>query len=241
MMNHLKLWMGIACLWLGILACNPLAKDPPWIYAQTPVPAPDQRGGKPLVVATGDSIAAGWGDCRERRCLGVEYDWWQAALGDQAIVLTRGIGSSTTQDLLDRWVQDTQGADVLIILTGVNDVARDVTAENILKNFATMQQRATQAGQTIIFSTIMPSDSTDTPAKLAVVEAVNAALRASDWWVIDLYGEMVDPEQRGTLRRDEIAHQGSAHPNLRGYDRMAEFVRAWWMAHQVDFPSPTPP
>jgi lysophospholipase L1-like esterase len=221
---------------LLVTACNPFTESSEeWIYAQTAVPPPEQRNGLPLIVATGDSIAVGWQDCRERVCQGVEYDWWQTAFAGQALVLARGIGSSTTQDLLERWEQDTQGAELVIILTGVNDIAREMTASTILTNLESMHQRAAQAGIIPIFCTIMPADSSDSPSKLAQVEAVNAELRRKaeeeGWWVIDLHAAMADPAT-GYLRRSQVAHPGSAHPNQAGYDQMAEVVRAWWLANR---------
>ena len=210
-------------------ACGLLNDDDPWIYAETPIP--ENPDGKPLVMTVGDSIAAGWMDCRTTACKGIGFDWWQEAIGDEAIVLSRGIGGSETGDLLQNWSRDTAGADVVIVLSGVNDVARDVVAAQIIANFETMTARAREKGITLVISTIMPSDSTS-EAGQAVVDEVNAFLLAQDdWLVIDLHSEMSDPANPGYLRRDEIAHDDSAHPNEAGYARMTDYVRAWWQSH----------
>lgn len=227
----MTLWRGFYLCLLAVLliGCNPFAKDEGWIYAQTPVPAPHERGGKPLIVTVGDSIAAGWQVCSPTPCHGIELDWWQSAFAGEAIVLSRGVGNSTTSDLLARWEQDTAGADVIFILTGVNDVARGVPPETILKNFEAMHHRAQAAEQVAVFSTIMPADSTDLNTEIETAAAVNAALRQkTDWYVMDLAAAMADPTDPNHLRRDEIAFAGSAHPNAKGYGHMADFVRGWW-------------
>jgi hypothetical protein len=51
---------------------------------------------------------------------------------------------------------------------------------------------------------------------------------------MDLYEARSDPANPGYLRRDEIAHEGSAHPNAAGYARMTAFVRDWWETHMND-------
>ena len=222
-----KLWI-LAAVALILPACGLLSDtNDDWPYAQTPIPP--NTDDTLTVITVGDSIAAGWMDCRETICEGIEFDWWQDAIGGEALVFSRGIGNSTTDDLLENWSRDTAGADVVIVLTGVNDVARGVDAEHITANFEQMTARAHENGITPVISTIMPADTT-TPEQQAVVEAVNEFLRSQDdWLVMDLSSEMSDPDNPGRLRRDEIAHDGSAHPNERGYARMTAFVRAWWM------------
>jgi len=216
-------------------ACGLLNDGDDWMYAETPVPTD-----RPVIVTVGDSIAAGWMDCREVICTGIEFDWWQAAFPDDVAVLSRGIGNSTTSDLLENWARDTAGADVVIVLSGVNDVARDADAAQIMDNFETMTARAHEDGITIVISTIMPSDTT-APARQAIVDEVNAYLlnhddwlNHVDWLIMDLYEAMSDPTNPGHLRRDEIVHDGSAHPNADGYARMTAFVRDWWENHKHD-------
>ena len=208
-------------------ACGLLSDaDDDWPYAQTPVPP--NTDDTLIVMTLGDSIAAGWMDCREVACEGIEHDWWQNAIGGEALVFSRGIGSTTTGDLLANWARDTAGADVVIVMSGVNDVSFEVAAEEIAANFEQMTARAHQDGITLVISTIMPADST-LPERQAVVEQVNNFLLShEDWLIMDLHSEMSDPANPGYLRRDEIAHEGSAHPNEKGYARMAAFVRAWW-------------
>lgn len=221
----------LLCL-IGLLAsCNLFEdEDEPWIYAETPIPPVDERNGQPLVMILGDSIAAGWMDCRQTTCSGIEFNWPEDAIGEWALVRNRGIGSSTTSDLLDRWEQDTADADVIIIISGVNDLAQGRSTEQMMDNFREMQQRASDAGITPIFSTIMPADTTTT---LETFEAVNAALRsmADEWLILDLSAHMTDPDNPGRLLRSEIAHEGSSHPNAMGYARMTAFLRQWWQAY----------
>lgn len=214
---------------LLLSGCGLINGDDDWIYAETPIP--DNPDGKPVVVTVGDSIAAGWIDCRDIVCQGIEFDWWQDAIGPDAIVLSRGIGNSTTGDLVENWPRDTAGADVVIVLSGVNDVAHDLTAAQIIANFEAMTARAHDEGVTLIISTIMPSD-TSTGERQAVVAEVNGFLRSRDnWLIMDLHSEMADPDNPGYARRDEIVHEGTAHPNEKGYARMAAYVRAWWQMH----------
>jgi|GEM_PF-3768986 len=221
----------IAILIILLTACNPFASDGDWIYAETPIPDTNQ----PIIVTVGDSIAAGWQDCRtdtdEPACVGIEYDWWSPVLADDGIVLNRGIGGSTSTQLLDNWERDTQGADIVFILIGVNDLTQNSAPETLIENFITMHQQATDAGMVPIFSTVIPSD-TIQGAGYDALFVVNSELQriaeARDWWLIDLYSVLEDSDNIGYLRREEIAYDGSAHPNQAGYDRMTTSLEEWW-------------
>jgi lysophospholipase L1-like esterase len=178
----------------------------------------------------GDSLAAGWMDCRAG-CEGVEYNWPGLALGDQAWVFNRGIGNSTSADLLARWEQDTAGAEVLLVIIGVNDFARGVPTEALLANLEAMRARAEAQGQAIFFSTVWPAATTP-PERQTELAALNAELlrrgQDSGWGVIDLYTPLSDPDHPGRLRPEEIAHPGSAHPNQAGYARAAAALEQAW-------------
>lgn len=195
-----------------------------WEYAQTPIP---EHSDKPLVVVVGDSIAAGWQVCSPIPCQGIELDWWQSALHDVARVLNRGVGNSTTQDVLDRWARDTQNADIIIILVGVNDAFRGLPARDIVANLTTMHQRALDAGVLPIVATLLPFDAAENPAAYKVVGEVNAALRDhSDWLILDLNGAFPDPPPAGEMAT-------LLHPNALGYARLADYVGEWWEVNQA--------
>jgi len=217
---------------LGLMLCLLLSAcggGERWPYAQTPIPPPETRGGKPFVLLLGDSTAAGWQVCAPIACTGIVYDWWAAALGDTAWAYSRGVGNSTSADLLQRWERDISGQpDLILILIGINDLTRGLSAEDVLANFAALYRRAEEAGFVLVFSTILPSDTYDDNAR-AQHAALNAALRAQNAWpILDLAALMGDPRDPSRLRREDIAHDGSAHPNQRGYERMGAAVRAWW-------------
>lgn len=217
--------------WLAGLSPPYFRPNPTWVYTGTLRPSDAERNGRPVLVITGDSIAAGWGDCRFEPCRGLMRAWVGDALAPWVVLRYRGIGSSTTGDLVARWEQDSADADLMLILSGVNDMARGVSSDEIMANFEVMYQRATGAGIKPIFSTIIPADSTP-PERLADLRAVNAALlaRAAEdgWLVIDLHSVMSDPGNKGYLRRTEITYEGSSHPNALGYERMAAALRWWW-------------
>ena len=203
-----------------------LFSDDEWQYAQTPIPPPEERNGKPLVMIVGDSIAAGWEICDPTPCGGIERDWWQGAIGDQAWVFNRGVGNSTTADLLERWQRDTKDADYIIILTGINDAFHNVSSENIIKNLESMYRRAIDQGTVPIIATILPFNS-DQQTPYVIVEQVNAYLvNQEDWLILDLHTAFEDPENPDHARPDELAT--ALHPNAKGYARLTDYVREWW-------------
>jgi len=207
----------------GLWGCN----GETWEYAKTPVPNATQRAEKPLVIVVGDSIAAGWQVCSPQPCTGVELDWWQTAIGEHAWVLNRGVGNSTTQDLLDRWERDTANADIIIMLIGINDAFRGKSDGEILANLETLYQRATKAGALPIVATLLPFDESQNPAAYAVMQAVNTELRARpDWLILDLNTALPDPPP---------AHEMATllHPNAAGYARLGGYVRDWWAAQNA--------
>lgn len=223
---------------MALVIIDPFADEAePYFYEATPLSAIDQS--KPLAITIGDSIAAGWQDCRvEGACAGIQQDWWSPAIGAEVSVLNRGIGGSTSSELLARWGSDTANADLILVVIGVNDVARaDVRPETLVENLQAMRRRALDAGILPIFSTILPADST-TPRGIEVAQVVNQELLAlrdnAGWYVIDFASVMEDPTNPGRLRREHIAHDGSSHPNQAGYDQMTDTLREWWQTHKSE-------
>lgn len=221
--------LALGFIALGLAGCGLFGAEDEWIYAETPIPPDDERGGLPLVMVVGDSIAAGWSNC-EDGCTGIENDWWATALEGLAIVRSRGVGNTTSSDLLQRWAQDTSDADIVVIMIGLNDIKFGVSAEELLGNLATMQRRATENGQQPIFTTVMPGQYT--AEEVATWQTVNAAIRAEDWLLIDLAPVLEDVDKAGILRPDATAYENGipvSHPDATGYEILATFVRDWWV------------
>ncbi len=218
-----------------LAACNPFAGEDAaeeWFFQTTVVP--EERGDFPVIVVIGDSLAAGWGDCDSVPCSGIERHWWAEAIGNQGYVFNRGLGRTDTEDLLLHWDALTADADILFIMIGVNDVGAGASPEAILTALREMRERALAADIIPIFSTMMPAQSTQPGAQLSAMQTVNAELRGlaeAGWWVIDFSAHMQDPDNLGYLPPEWMAAPISAHPNALGYDRMRDFLRAWWEAN----------
>jgi lysophospholipase L1-like esterase len=188
-----------------------------------------------LVSALGDSITAGtpyWDpDPAIRATIGPELDerhqwgYWAAQANPGIVVRNHGVNGERSDQIAARLDGAIDGADVLIIQGGINDIAQGAPLEGALANLASMVGRGREAGLPLAIVNLLPWNN-GFPAKDAPIRELNAAIAAlaaaERIPLLDFYATLEDPGRPGTMR-DAWVSDGD-HPSLEGYRRLGELA-----------------
>jgi len=147
--------------------------------------------------------------------------------------INRGIGGQTTLQMLGRFLQDVVALKpkAVVILAGINDIARDIKPGAIEDNLALMGESAKINGIKPVFASILPVSDyhKGTDPRYEVTKARSpAAIRQVNSWMreycrrenftyLDYYTAIAD----GTGQIPADMADDGLHPNAKGYRAMA--------------------
>ena len=179
-------------------------------------------------IAFGDSITAGTGDDPARTEQGYPPRLQQllVAAGRTATVVNQGFPGEKTPQGLTRIDSVLQGADVLLLMEGSNDISTEISQETTLFDLDEMARKAVQRLVRPVHVTVIPR------IPLAHVDADNILNQQLNEQIRELAGiqnrDLVDQfEAFGKI--DDVFNQDYfddpedhvGHPNAAGYDIMA--------------------
>jgi len=180
-----------------------------------------------VYVAFGDSVTEGVGDQPGGGGYPARLQSSLVAAGRPATVRNRGVGGETTSEGLARIDQViAQGGNVLLLMEGTNDIARNVSIETTVFNLNEMARRAESAHMEAVIATIIPR------IEGANVDPDNSITQRRVENIRDLAGtsarDLVDPFEVFITTTDVFARFYShdpedhvGHPNAAGYDLLA--------------------
>ena len=188
-----------------------------------------------LVAALGDSITAGtpfWDpDPEIRATIGPELDerhqwgYWAERARPGIRVRNHGVNGERTEQIAERLEEALEGADVLVVQGGINDIAQNLPIGPALAHLTGMVGRARAAGLPVAIANLLPWNN-GFPAKDPPIRELNARIAA---WaaaegvvLLDFFATLEDPARPGTMR-DAWTSEGD-HPSLEGYRRLGEFA-----------------
>jgi lysophospholipase L1-like esterase len=201
------------------------------------VPQPRfSRNEKPLrIIALGDSTTAGtpgWESPIESPPTGSgdersQYAYWLMQAHPDWEVLNCGVNGERSDEIARRFGRDVidAGADVVIIIAGVNDVYQGRAVDHVARNLRLMYDRANAAGLRVVAGTIVPYN-TATPEQNRRMREINA-------WIAREAAQ--DPNVTFVDTRRAVASPGdpdrladspdSLHPSVEGYRSMARAIQ----------------
>jgi len=196
--------------------------------------APEPKRKATIVAALGDSITAGtplWDPNPGSRTQIPEpdprsqYGYW----GERALPGTRfrncGVNGERTDQIAARLDDCAEGADVLIVQGGVNDIAQAVPLEDVAQNLRAMVRRGKALGLRVAVVELLPWNG-GYPAADRPIRALNRRIaaigREEGVPVIDWYDVLENPQRPGRMRLRLTSDL--AHPSVEGYRRLGESV-----------------
>ena len=182
-----------------------------------------------LVAALGDSITAGtplWDPNEQIRAqLGSaadeqsQYEYWAAREDPSLEFRNCGVNGERTDEIAQRLDVCTDGADVLIVQGGINDIAQGRPVEDAADDLRSMVQRGKDLGIPVAMVELLPWNNGH-PAADPEIERLNELIHGiaedEDVPVMPWHDALEDPDEPGTMRAD-LTIEGD-HPSVAGYE-----------------------
>jgi lysophospholipase L1-like esterase len=181
-----------------------------------PIAGPASR--RTVVAALGDSITEGSPGLRG-------WDHWAASVSPALEIRNCGIYGQRTDQIAARLDECADGADVLIVQGGINDIVQGRDVEQAAQNLRTMVRRGKELGLRVALCDVLPWNNGWPDAEPAI-RRLNALIHeiARDEGVplLPFHDTLEDADRPGRMR-EEWTHEGD-HPNETGYRRLAELA-----------------
>jgi len=151
-----------------------------------------------------------------------QYAYWLMKRRPEWQVANRGINGERSDQIRARFERDARGADLVIVIAGVNDIYQGRSAASVQRELEAMYDDARAAHLPVVAGTIIPYD-TATPDQNARMHAVNAWIRSyaathPDVAFCDTRGAVAATNSPDRL----ISSPDGLHPSPEGYRLMAE-------------------
>ena len=192
------------------------------------------RAPSTLVAALGDSITAGsplWDpDPALRSQISApdersQYEYWAERALPGTEFRNCGVPGERTDEIAARLDGCAEGADVLIVQGGVNDLGQGVAPAPVARNLRAMVRRGKQLGLRVAIVELLPWNGGYPDADHPIRELNRRIARIGgeeDVPVLPWYRELEDPRRPGRMRLDLTVDL--VHPSVRGYRRLGESV-----------------
>jgi lysophospholipase L1-like esterase len=188
-----------------------------------------------LVSGLGDSITAGnpgWDPDPVRRLSEgddpeSQYLYWAACADPRIEFRNHGVGGEVTEQILGRFDAAAEGADVLVVQGGINDVVHELSIENAAANLLEMVRRAKGRGLGVVLANVLPWNNgwPDADPQIQVLNDMIATIGvAEEVPVLPFYATLEDQDRPGRMR-EEWTPDGN-HPSVAGHRRLGEIAFA---------------
>jgi lysophospholipase L1-like esterase len=170
------------------------------------------------VAALGDSITAGspWDD-------DPAIGWPAAAANaDPRLRFTVRAAYGKRTDEIAAWLGEVvEGAEVLVVQCGINDIAQGRPVAAAAENVATMVRRGQELGLRVTVASVLPWNN-GWPRAEASIRELNALIAALGVPVLPFHETLEDPARPGRMR-EKWTSDGD-HPSIEGYRRLGELA-----------------
>jgi lysophospholipase L1-like esterase len=201
-----------------------------------PLPQPPGPGSV-LVAALGDSISAGtpqWDpspDVRRRIDPGLldrhnQWEYWAQRRNGRLRFRNCGVDGQRTDELAQRLARCADGAQVLVVQGGTDDIAQGRPVASIARNLRAMIRSGKRMGARVVTAEVLPWNS-GWPRAASSIRALNrrihAVARAEDVPVMPWFRALEDPRAPDRMR-PELTSDGR-DPSVAGHERLGALFR----------------
>lgn len=188
-----------------------------------------------LVVGLGDSITAGnpgWDPDPERRALEdpgddetSQYLYWAARANPGMRFRNHGVGGERTDEIRARLEEAVEGADVVVVQGGINDIVQGRSLELAAADLEAMVRRAKERAPLVLLANVLPWNN-GWPDAEPKIRSLNATIEEignrEGVAVLPFHETLEDPERPGRMR-DDWTPDGN-HPSVEGHRRLGELA-----------------
>jgi lysophospholipase L1-like esterase len=187
-----------------------------------------------LVAALGDSITAGspaWDpDPRVRARITdpnpeSQFELWASRREGRLEFRNCGVYGQRTDEIAKRLETSAEGANVLIVQGGINDIAQRRPVEKAARNLHSMVRRGRELELEVVVVDVLPWNNGHPWAEWPIRqlnELIGAIGREESVSVLPFHDTLEDPERPGRMR-EEWTSDGD-HPSVEGYRLLGEVV-----------------
>ena len=185
-----------------------------------------------VVAALGDSITAGspgWDPDSARRPAGADpesqYEFWAAKADPRLEFRNHGIYGQRTDEIAQRLDGCVDGADVLIVQGGINDIAQGRSVEQAAKNLHRMVYRGLELGLRVALANVLPWNNgyPDAEPEIRRLNALLVAVSCGEGVPVLPFHETLEDDARPGRMREEWTSDGD-HPSVEGYRLLGELA-----------------
>lgn len=188
-----------------------------------------------LVVGLGDSITAGnpgWDPDPQRRELEdpgddetSQYLYWASRANPGVRFRNHGVGGERTDEIRNRLEEAVEGAEVIVVQGGINDVVQGRAIELAAEDLRAMVRRAKELAPVVLLADVLPWNNgwPDAEPKIRGLNALIAEVGASEGVpVLPFHETLEDPHAPGRMKA-EWTPDGN-HPSVEGHRRLGELA-----------------
>lgn len=181
-----------------------------------------------VVAVVGDSISAGsplWDpDPAVRAGIAVpdergQWQWWAARADPRLEFRTSAVYGQRTDEIAARLDGVLEGADVLVVQGGINDIAQGRPVEQAARNLAGMLERGRRSGLPVAVADVLPWDNGDERVAREIVR-LNELIRVLPAALLPFHDTLADPSVPGRMRPG-LSDDGD-HPSVEGHRLLGE-------------------
>jgi lysophospholipase L1-like esterase len=185
-----------------------------------------------VVAALGDSITAGspgWDPDSARRPAGADpesqYEFWAAKADPHLEFRNHGIYGQRTDEIAQRLAGCVDGADVLIVQGGINDIAQGRPIQDAGENLRRMVHRGRELGLRVALANVLPWNNgyPDAQPEIRRLNALIVAVSRGEGVPLLPFHETLEDDARPGRMREEWTSDGD-HPSVEGYRRLGELA-----------------
>jgi lysophospholipase L1-like esterase len=183
-----------------------------------------------VVAVAGDSISAGsplWDPDPEVRARipapdeRSQWQWWAGRADPRLEFRTTAVYGERTDQIAGRLDLVLEGADVLVVQGGINDVVQRRPVEEAAANIEAMLERGGAAGLAIAVTDVLPWNNGDARTA-ADIERLNGLIREIAAPLVPFHDTLADPAEP-TRMGDGLTDDGD-HPSVEGHRLLGELA-----------------
>jgi lysophospholipase L1-like esterase len=185
-----------------------------------------------VVAALGDSITAGspgWDPDPERRRPDADpesqYQHWAARADTRLEFRNCGVSGQRTDEIARRLEDCAEGAEVLVVQGGINDIAQGRSVDDAAVNLQQMVSRGRELGLRVALANVLPWNN-GYPRADGEIRRLNslidAVARDDDVPTLSFYETLEDEARPGRMR--DVWTSDGEHPSVEGYRRLGELA-----------------